>query len=110
MQNPDSPFKEFPELRKLAAHLMLNHRLPLVVSKTLLAGYGDGSVCCLCDQPITRTDIEYELADAAFTRYGIRLHLWCHNAWQMELAAMMDNLPDNPPEDNFTGMGRALEH
>jgi len=28
----------------------------------------------------------------------------------MELAAMMDSLPANPPEDNFTGTESALEH
>ena len=85
MPIPNCPFKEFPELRKLAADLMLKHRLPNALPKTLLAGYGDGSACRLCGQPITKTEIEYELTDSTFTRDGTRLHLWCHTAWQMEL-------------------------
>ncbi len=100
MPLPHSPFKEFPELRKLAADLILKHRLPITASRTLFAGYGNGSPCRLCSQPITRTDIEYELTDDTFTRDGIRLHLWCHAAWQMELA-------DIP---NTVRLGDILEH
>lgn len=110
MPIPQGPFKEFPELRKLAADLMLTHRLPITISRTLLAGYGDGSACRLCDQPITETDIEYELTDETFTKHGIRLHLWCHHAWQMELAAIMDRASTHPPEDHFATLSDALEH
>jgi len=93
MPIPNGAFKEFPELRKLAADLMRRHRLPLTISKTLFAGYGDGSACRLCGHPITATDIEYELTDGTFTRHGIRLHLWCHHAWRMEHAAMTELRP-----------------
>jgi hypothetical protein len=86
--NMPIPDGEFQELRKLAAELILQHRLPVTTSNTILAGYGNGSACCLCTQPLTRTQIEYELTDATFTREGVRLHLWCHAAWQMELNAI----------------------
>jgi hypothetical protein len=65
---------------------MLQRRLPTTISKTILAGYGNGSGCSLCSEPITYKQIEYELADNTYKRDGIRLHLWCHAAWQMEIA------------------------
>ncbi len=106
MPIPNSPFKEFPELRKLAADLIVRHRLPTTIFKTLFAGYGDGSACRLCGQPITETDIEYELTDHTFTRHGIRLHLWCHHAWQMELATIIGNTSTKPPVNNLRMRGR----
>ena len=93
------PESQFQELRKLAAELMLLHRLPAtIVSKTILAGYGDGSACCLCGQPITPTQVEYELTDDTSTGDGTRLHMWCHAAWQMELARAMAGASPNPRE------------
>jgi hypothetical protein len=110
MPIPNGPFKEFPELRKLAADLMQHRRLPITTSKTLFAGYGDGSACRLCAQPITKTDIEYELTDDSFTRHGTRLHLWCHHAWQMELATFVGTPSTNPPQDRLASLSGALEH
>lgn len=110
MPIPDSRFQEFPELRKIAADLMLHQRLPITISKTLLAGYGNGFVCRLCGRPITHTEIEYELTDSTFTRDGIRLHLWCHAAWQMELAELMSSTSTTLQKDDDTRTRGAFNH
>lgn len=82
---------ELQELRKLAAELILARRVPMAdASKTILASYGDGSLCCLCSQPIAPTQIAYELTDPMSAGDGTRWHVWCHAAWQMELAAQTD--------------------
>jgi hypothetical protein len=94
------PESEFQQLRKRAAELMLTHRLPVaIVSKTILAGYGDGSACCLCGQPITPTQVEYELTDDTSNGDGTRLHIWCHAAWQMELAKTMSGASAHPRKE-----------
>ena len=110
MPIPDSRFQEFPELRKIAADLMLHQRLPLTISKTLLAGYGNGCVCRLCGQPITHIEIEYELADSTLTREGIRLHLWCHTAWQTELAEIMSGTSPTLQKNNDVRTNGAFNH
>ncbi len=110
MPTPDSRYQEFSQLRKLAADLMLDHRLPTVASQTVFAGYGGGSKCRLCGHPITSTQIEYELGDSTCTRDdGVRLHLWGHAAWQMELADVRGNASGNAREDP-TGVSGALNH
>lgn len=110
MPIPDSRFQEFPELRKIAADLMLKHRLPITVSKTLLAGYGNGFLCRLCGRPITHTEIEYELTDSTFTREGIRLHLWCHAAWQMELTEFMSSSSTTLQKTNVARVNGIVNH
>jgi len=76
------PDAQFQKLRKLAAELIQKNQLPVIVaSKTLFEGYGHGLVCSLCAQPITPTQIEYELADGTSEVGDTRLHMWCHAAW-----------------------------
>ena len=62
-------------------------RLPLIIPEYILGGYGSGRVCIACDQPITSTQIEYEVED---DRNGRRLsfHLGCHVVWQLECAKL----------------------
>ena len=111
MPTPDSRFQEFSHLRKLAADLILNHRLPTIVSPTVFAGYGGGSKCRLCTQPITSTQIEYELGDSTGARDdGVRLHLWCHAAWQMELQDIGGRASSSAREENPAWVSGALDH
>jgi hypothetical protein len=60
-----------------------NGRLPAMVPSWIAGGYGAGSVCAACDEPITSTQVEYEVNDE---RDGSRLsfHLGCHVVWQLE--------------------------
>lgn len=55
----------------------------------------------LCAQPITPTQIEYELADGTSEVGDTRLHMWCHAAWQLELAKATGGASTNPLE-NYT--------
>lgn len=57
-------------------------RLPLMFPQEIYAGRGEGNLCPACDQPITSSEIEYEV-DAG-SHGALRLHLGCHAIWQME--------------------------
>ena len=67
-------------------NLIEDGRLPVMVPKNISAGYGSDRVCAACDQPITSTQVEYDIQDE---RTGERLsfHLGCHVLWQIECAA-----------------------
>jgi hypothetical protein len=60
-----------------------NGRLPMIVPSQIAGGYGSGRVCAACDDPITSSQVEYEVNDE---RNGNRLsfHLGCHVVWQLE--------------------------
>jgi len=60
-----------------------NGRLPAMAAKHITSGYGSGSICAACDEPITDAQVEYEVDDE---RDGSRLnfHLGCHLVWQLE--------------------------
>ena len=57
-------------------------RLPVLSPGSLQAGYGSGSTCDACDQPITWSQVEYEIGDP---RYGttLKFHLGCHALWHL---------------------------
>ncbi len=70
-------------LRLLVRERIADGRLPVMVPRHIAGGYGSGRTCVACDQPITSTQIEYEVDDY---RDGKRLdfHLGCHVVWQLE--------------------------
>lgn len=72
-------------LRVLVRQLVESGRLPVMLPTQIAAGYGSGRLCCACDDPITSTQVEYEVDDY---RDGGRLcfHRGCHLAWQLECA------------------------
>jgi hypothetical protein len=72
-------------LRLLVRQLVESGRLPVMLPRQIAAGYGSGRLCCACDEPITSTQVEYEVDDY---RDGGRLcfHRGCHMAWQLECA------------------------
>jgi len=54
------------------------------------AGTGSGAPCVLCDEPIVKAEIEFELdfADtAAPSRVTIHMHFRCRTIWDAERAA-----------------------
>jgi len=57
--------------------------LPVTVPKKINAGYGTGSRCAACDQPITRGQVEYDI-DEVPSGAPLHLHLGCHVLWQIE--------------------------
>jgi len=70
-------------LRLRVRELLKDGRLPLMVPMRVDGSYGCGQSCLVCDQPITSTDVQYEVDDY---RNGKRLyfHLICHVVWQTE--------------------------
>jgi hypothetical protein len=79
------PNGELEKLRERAAAMIATQQLPTAACTTILAGHGTGALCGLCGQPVNPTQIQYELADSRGS-VGTRMHLWCHQAWCMELA------------------------
>jgi hypothetical protein len=78
------------QLRDTALRLRVRERiedgrLPVMLPKAISAGYGAGNLCLACDQPITLTQIEYEVDhDVNGSPIRLRLHLGCHVIWQIE--------------------------
>ena len=56
--------------------------LPREEPVKLWAGNGRGEPCTVCEQPILRSQVEYEPQYAG--RAPIRLHIGCHGLWQAE--------------------------
>lgn len=54
--------------------------LPIKVPDEVRAGYGVEAVCVACDLPITGSQIEYEVDDAAGR--SLHFHLSCYAVWQ----------------------------
>jgi hypothetical protein len=72
-------------LQSIAHTRIADGRLPILPSATVEAGYGSGTVCRLCEEPIYPDQVEYQVKDA---RDGTSLsfHLICHAAWQLACA------------------------
>lgn len=78
--------------------------LPQPPPEQIYAGYGLGSTCDACDQPIDRTQVEYELTYPATVR-AYHLHLHCVHHWE---AAVVEMHPDadltpSPPAAMVSG-------
>jgi len=63
-----------------------NGQLPSYVPNRIEAGYGCGDVCVACDQPISDTQIEYEVEDDRNGR-PLSFHFGCYVVWQLECTA-----------------------
>jgi hypothetical protein len=72
-----------PVLRACVRQRIDAGRLPVTVPKKINAGYGTGSRCDACDQPITRSQVEYDI-DEVPSGAPLHLHLGCHVLWQIE--------------------------
>jgi hypothetical protein len=68
------------ELRIMAAAKIASGFLPRDVTGRLFAGYGDDQRCSVCDQPIQRHQIDYEVELNELRRH---FHLSCHAAWRL---------------------------
>jgi len=72
------------ELRDRIRRWIDDGRLPVLLPDRICAGYGSGSKCPACEQPITSSQIEY---DVEYPRNGtplLSLHLGCYVLWQIE--------------------------
>jgi hypothetical protein len=79
---------EEAELRLLAKQLLEAGKLPKCPQVRTWGGHGEGLPCSLCNEPITQSDIEYELQfhpDPALPRMeSRRFHPRCLAAWEFE--------------------------
>jgi len=59
-------------------------RLPVHLPERVSAGYGFGSNCHACEQPLTHREIEYSVEDPRNAAAPLSLHLGCYVIWQIE--------------------------
>ena len=74
------------ELRLRVLRRIRKGRLPVMLSTTIKAGYGQGVRCDVCDQLIARDNVEYDVFTDRRSRERLHFHLACHTAWQRECA------------------------
>jgi hypothetical protein len=72
-------------LRLRVRQHLANGRLPVMQPGEIAAGYGSGRLCAACDDPITTTQVEYEV-DHRPGGSRLRFHIGCHVVWRLECA------------------------
>jgi hypothetical protein len=75
------------QLHQLARQLIDTGVLPDTMPEKAWGGYGDGSLCSVCRNPVTPEEVEYEVRirteSGGATR---RFHVVCHAVWRLEYA------------------------
>lgn len=95
------PDSSYIDLRARAREQVNCGRLPSRLVESVSAGYGSsGKLCSLCDQPITATQVEYEVS--GYAKETFTLHVSCYTAWRDEclertLERGQASQPANPP-------------
>jgi hypothetical protein len=74
------PESDDPLLDTVRTRLRSGTLLP--VDRKSRTGWGSGKPCAVCDLPINRTDIEYEVAGGPSGSVGV--HLPCYLVWRQE--------------------------
>ena len=72
------------ELRDRIRRWIDEGRLPVLLPDKICAGYGSGSNCPACEQPITSSQIEYDVEYPSNGTPLLSLHLGCYVLWQIE--------------------------
>ena len=72
------------ELRDRIRRWIDEGRLPVLLPDRICAGYGSGSKCPACEQPITTDQIEYDVESPRNGTPMLSLHLGCYVLWQIE--------------------------
>ena len=72
------------ELRDRIRRWIDEGRLPVLLPGRICAGYGSGSKCPACEQPITSNQIEYDVDYPSNGTPSLSLHLGCYVLWQIE--------------------------
>lgn len=71
------------DLRLIARAGIDDGRFPMTISHCVQARYGSGIRCHLCERPIERHHIEYDVSDPR-DGHSLPFHLACHGIWQLE--------------------------
>lgn len=77
-------------LRKSAREAIRAGKLPKQVPARMWGGAGAGARCTICDQPIGRDEIEFELqfaSDGGYSLHSHHFHRRCFAAWELEREA-----------------------
>lgn len=83
-------------LVELARDRLSKGRLPVGSPQRIWGGPGNGAVCALCEQVVTRLDIEFEVefevqfALAAPGSRTLHFHRRCHAIWDAERRPRFD--------------------
>lgn len=85
------------ELRESERAHISAGRLPLMSAHPVIAGYGSGTACQLCGQPIEPHQVEYEVSDARDGR-SLSFHVTCHAAWQLECLQRLSGSKGTPQQ------------
>lgn len=81
------------ELHAIARTRIKDGTLPREVPPAIIAGYGSGNSCGLCDYPITPTDVEYEVqkwGPGGGASYSF--HISCQSIWLRPSGALSPGL------------------
>ena len=76
------------ELRKVAREVLRAGKLPRQKPDHTWGGPGVGAPCAVCEKPVTRDELEYEVqfahdgASPGLDKY--HLHLRCFAVWELE--------------------------
>ncbi len=76
------------KLHARARQLLAQGELPREPANQIIAGFGDGAVCRLCERPVDTADVAYELTfgtDAAARK--MVMHYGCFILWDSERVA-----------------------
>ena len=71
------------ELRLRVQRRIEDGCLPAEPDNQVDASYGEGDTCSVCDQPITRYQVEYHSVDLRTIKY-LSFHLPCYAIWKRE--------------------------
>src|SRR5690242_993901 len=97
------------ELRALVRWRIEGGRLPLMRPDQISAGYGSAHTCCVCDQPVEPTKIEYQVETPDKLRQLV-FHFACYVIWQRECSRLMGGHSQSPEEPRETaGPGKSDE-
>jgi len=69
-------------LRARVRQMVESGEMPCEEPGKLWAGRGVGTHCAACGQPITSTEVEFEITLASGVE--LRLHRLCHDVWREE--------------------------
>jgi hypothetical protein len=76
------------ELRVRIRRCIDEEWLPVFLPDSITAGYGSGSKCYACDQPIVSSEIKYDVQEPR-NAARLRFHLGCYVLWQSECVKRM---------------------
>ena len=78
-------------LREIARAVVRDRKLPNRPPDGAWGGPGAGVACAVCDLPVRRDEMEFEIqfrrndANPDFDRFHV--HVWCFAAWEVERRA-----------------------